>query len=152
MISLQFFWTLRRRIISWSIAVFRGFEKAFDMLRKHIISWYVAVFLDFKEAYDRLLCKEQLHFDKGCFVMFTVLEWNLQGSVISLTVFNIMVTDFCLCADCSLSVFADGLSVLKTYHNLMFPKKCETGLKNSVVALCNRWNLRSLCQQLQPVF
>jgi len=26
-------------------------------------------------------------------------------------------------------MYADGLSVLKTYHNLMFPKKCKAALK-----------------------
>ncbi|WP_230209703.1 reverse transcriptase domain-containing protein [Solemya velum gill symbiont] len=130
------------------VAVFLDFEKAYDMLWKkgllyklhslgiegNMFGW-IRSFLEERTFQVRL----NQHLSKVC----SVSNGTPQGSVISPTLFNIMVNDLhTVLKNCSISQFADDSSVWASFMNIWTAKRViEEDLLN-ISNWCNQWGFK----------
>ncbi|OOZ40505.1 reverse transcriptase domain-containing protein [Solemya elarraichensis gill symbiont] len=132
----------------YNVNVFLDFEKAYDMLWRggllyklkqlnidgNIFGW-ITDFLSSR--------KIQVLFGNTLSHTYDIQNGTPQGSVISPTLFNVMVNDLPqVVSKCTCSQFADDTSIRKSNRNLSFAKKSiEEDLEN-VSNWCERWGFK----------
>jgi len=132
----------------YNISVFLDFEKAYDML------WKGGLLYKFKKLNiqgnmfgwikDFLSSRTfQVRIDSQPSNIFSFSNGTPQGSVISPTLFNIMVSDLPQAiSKCSISQFADDTSIKKSSRNLQFATKCIEQDLIQIQDWCDKWGFK----------